>query len=61
MKPDHKDIVTVETAVVGCDGGEGALGHPLVFLKMDDSRQVECPYCGRLFQLKDGLALDGGH
>jgi uncharacterized Zn-finger protein len=61
MKPKTQDIVTVETAVVGCDGGDGALGHPLVFLKIDASRQVECPYCSRLFRLKDGVSPDGGH
>lgn len=37
---------------VSCDGGEGALGHPRVYLHMDDSGQVECPYCDRLFILK---------
>lgn len=37
---------------VSCDGGEGALGHPQVYLHMDDSGQVECPYCDRLFILK---------
>lgn len=61
MKPSNQDIVTVEISVVACDGGEGAMGHPQVFLKIDDSRQVECPYCGRLFRLKDGTPLDGGH
>lgn len=61
MKPNNQDIVTVETAVVGCDGGEGAMGHPLVFLKIDASREAECPYCGRLFRLKEGVSGSGGH
>lgn len=61
MKPNSPDIVTVETTVVGCDGGEGAMGHPLVFLKIADSRQAECPYCGRLFRLKEGVSASGGH
>lgn len=43
----------IETAEirVGCDGGGGALGHPLVYLDMHDGR-VQCPYCSRLFLLK---------
>ncbi|MBI5122121.1 MAG: zinc-finger domain-containing protein [Rhodospirillales bacterium] len=61
MKPQQQDVVTVETGIVGCDGGEGALGHPLVFLKIEANRQAECPYCGRLFRLKDGVSPDGGH
>ena len=43
------EIITVETTTVGCDGGGGALGHPLVYLAIDKSGRVECPYCSRLF------------
>ncbi|TAN57484.1 MAG: zinc-finger domain-containing protein [Rhodospirillales bacterium] len=60
MKPSSKEVLTVETSVVGCDGGEGALGHPLVFLKVEGGKEAECPYCGRRFALKDG-AGSGGH
>ena len=38
---------------VACDGGEGALGHPRVYLRMDETGRVECPYCDRLFILQD--------
>ncbi len=41
---------------VACDGGDGALGHPRVFLHIDD-RQVVCPYCSRVYILNEG----GGH
>ena len=39
----------VETAAqrVACDG-DGALGHPRVFLSLEDG-EIECPYCGRRF------------
>ena len=44
-----EEIATDQTTV-SCDGGGGALGHPRVFLHMEDGR-VECPYCGRLYVL----------
>ena len=37
----------VDTYRVACDGGEGALGHPRVWLQIPrDIGWVECPYCG---------------
>ena len=45
----HPEIIEVDTDKIGCDGGGGALGHPLVYLTMTASGQVECPYCSRLF------------
>ena len=31
---------------ISCDGGEGALGHPRVWLQIPtDKGWVECPYC----------------
>ena len=31
---------------VACDGGEGALGHPRVWLQIPNEHGwVECPYC----------------
>ncbi|KPP89649.1 MAG: hypothetical protein HLUCCA08_10105 [Rhodobacteraceae bacterium HLUCCA08] len=36
----------VTTRRVACDGGEGALGHPRVWLQIPEDRNwVECPYC----------------
>lgn len=35
---------------VACDGGEGALGHPRVWLVIpQDSGVVECGYCDKRF------------
>jgi uncharacterized Zn-finger protein len=34
---------------VSCDGGGGALGHPMVWYSFDGQSQVECGYCDRLF------------
>ena len=47
MKPP--EIIETDKDRVGCDGGDGALGHPLVYLTMDASGKVDCPYCGRRF------------
>jgi uncharacterized Zn-finger protein len=55
------ETITVETSVVGCDGGGGPLGHPLVYLNMSKTGQVECPYCSRLFVLKEGAKAAAGH
>jgi uncharacterized Zn-finger protein len=45
------EVIEVEQEIVSCDGGDGALGHPLVWLHMDGNGQVDCPYCDRRFVL----------
>ena len=36
----------VDSYRVACDGGEGALGHPRVWLQIPHEHVwVECPYC----------------
>ena len=43
----------VETSKVACDGGEGALGHPRVWLQIPEADgYVECPYCDCKYVLK---------
>jgi NADH dehydrogenase (ubiquinone) Fe-S protein 6 len=32
-----------------CDGGGGALGHPQVFLALDEHLHIDCYYCGQRF------------
>ncbi|PWC63419.1 zinc-finger domain-containing protein [Azospirillum sp. TSH58] len=54
------ETIEVETLTVGCDGGGGALGHPLVYLTLGAEGKVECPYCSRHFVLKEG-ANTGTH
>jgi uncharacterized Zn-finger protein len=58
--PEPPETIEVEQATVSCDGGGGALGHPKVFLTLEKG-QVECPYCDRLFKLKPGAHIGGGH
>jgi len=56
------EIAEVDTPKVACEGEGGALGHPRVYLNMGDKREIDCPYCGRQFRLKEGTkAASGGH
>jgi uncharacterized Zn-finger protein len=48
---DTPEVVTVNRTRVACDGGEGALGHPKVYLEMGEQDFVECGYCDRRFVL----------
>jgi uncharacterized Zn-finger protein len=48
------ETITVDTDRVACDGGGGALGHPKVYLNLGEERRIECPYCSRLYVLREG-------
>lgn len=54
------ETIMVNERVVACDGGDGVLGHPRVYLRIVH-RQVMCPYCSRLYVLKDGADHADGH
>ena len=61
-KNSAPETITVDSPVVACDGGGGALGHPRVYLNMGDKTEIDCPYCGRAYVLKDGAGHShGGH
>ena len=46
------EIVTAKR--IACDGGEGALGHPRVWLTIPaDNGWVECGYCDKKFVHED--------
>lgn len=65
------EITLVETPRVHCDGagqirpGAGykpaALGHPRVYLQIDEHGYVDCGYCDRRFVLKGGPADGADH
>ncbi len=59
--PAPPETIVVEESTVACDGGGGALGHPMVYLTMREDGTVECPYCDRKYVLKDGHAGGHGH
>ncbi len=58
---DIEQPTIVETASVSCDGGDGAAGHPNVYLNIGAEGQVVCPYCSRVFVLAEGAAGGSGH
>jgi uncharacterized Zn-finger protein len=45
------EVISVpsDTECVSCDGGHGALGHPMVYYRFDGKDKVTCGYCGRVF------------
>lgn len=46
MTTKAPETVFVDTYRVVCDGGEGALGHPRVWLQIpSETGFVQCPYC----------------
>ncbi len=57
MKAKETIIVTSER--VGCDGGDAALGHPLVYLSLADKPAIVCPWCGRRFERAASYAASG--
>jgi len=58
--PAAFETILVDDRTVACDGGAGALGHPRVFLRIQD-RDVICPYCSRRYVLKEGAGHGDGH
>jgi uncharacterized Zn-finger protein len=50
------EVIETDSRTVGCDGGGGPLGHPMVYLDLGATGKVECPYCSRLYVLKPGAA-----
>jgi NADH dehydrogenase (ubiquinone) Fe-S protein 6 len=55
------ETIRVATSRVVCDGASdiptgAALGHPRVFLEIDETGFVDCGYCDRRFVLIGGAA-----
>nr|XP_032636454.1 NADH dehydrogenase [ubiquinone] iron-sulfur protein 6, mitochondrial isoform X3 [Chelonoidis abingdonii] len=49
----EQPVNKVESRVVSCDGGGGALGHPKVYINLDkDTKTGTCGYCGLQFKQK---------
>jgi uncharacterized Zn-finger protein len=56
------EISYVATPRVACDGASEthpALGHPRVYLQIDEKGFVDCGYCDKRFVLKGGAADEG--
>ena len=59
------ETVTTATHRVSCDGSGGirsatpaALGHPRIWLEIDERGYVDCPYCDKRF-VADGTQDHG--
>ena len=60
--PYTPETVYSETSRVACDGAteiSPALGHPRVYLQIDEKGFVDCGYCDKRFILKGGPADRG--
>ncbi|MEY4056706.1 MAG: hypothetical protein RL519_2041 [Pseudomonadota bacterium] len=58
---NQPETATVTSTRVSCDGasdirGGAALGHPRVWLEIDERGYVDCGYCDKRFVLKGGPA-----
>ena len=54
MATEAPETRIVDSYRIACDGGEGALGHPRVWLQIPrDSGVVECNYCDARFIHRD--------
>jgi len=66
MQPPEIVLVDADETTIGCDGGSGPLGHPLVYYEFGARDAVDCGYCGRRF-IRAGtptaaaVADQGGH
>jgi NADH dehydrogenase (ubiquinone) Fe-S protein 6 len=61
IPPRETSYVTI--ARVACDGAteiDPALGHPRVYMQIDEKGYVECGYCDRRFVLKGSAADQAG-
>ncbi|XP_043486883.1 NADH dehydrogenase [ubiquinone] iron-sulfur protein 6, mitochondrial [Polistes fuscatus] len=43
----------VKSRIVACDGGGGPLGHPKVYINLDEPGPNTCGYCGLEFHKED--------
>ncbi|HTI31350.1 MAG TPA: zinc-finger domain-containing protein [Sphingomonas sp.] len=62
MAAPAPEIITVKQRRVACDGAgdiPAALGHPRVWLEIDEKGYVDCGYCDRRYVLAG--APEAGH
>jgi len=53
------EVIEVTKTRIACDGGNGAAGHPRVWLMIDpDKGFVECGYCDKRYVLKPGTQAE---
>eukprot|EP01033_Poteriospumella_lacustris_P002217 gene2217-1621_t len=49
-------VIEVADTVAVCDGGSGALGHPLEYIQLNtvSNEPQNCKYCGLRYKMKEG-------
>jgi len=59
MSIEAPETQIVDQYRIACDGGNGALGHPRVWLQIPtDKGYVECGYCDKKFVHRDAVDQD---
>lgn len=58
MQTDAPEIEVTRSHRVACDGGEGALGHPRIWLSIPAAGWIDCPYCDKRFILAENAGHD---
>ncbi|MCY4302501.1 MAG: zinc-finger domain-containing protein [Aestuariivita sp.] len=54
MTIEAPEVKVIDTFRIACDGGEGSLGHPRIWLQIPTERGwIVCPYCDCKFVHKD--------
>ena len=71
MNVPPPEVIKVTTTSVSCDGASAirggkrfrpaALGHPRIYLEIDEHGYVDCGYCDRRFVLEGGAADGADH
>jgi uncharacterized Zn-finger protein len=54
------ETIYIDEMVAVCDGGQGPLGHPRVYLSLAPSGKIECPYCSRFYVNRASSAASTG-
>ena len=58
LQSSHMTCPPISASQVACDGGGGPLGHPKVYINLEDGETHVCIYCGLRYIFKPFLAKD---
>ena len=55
MPKNTTTTILTKSTHVSCDGSEGALGHPKIYLEISPHSDgtITCPYCSKKFVLQE--------
>lgn len=51
---DAPEVEIVQSRKIACDGSEGALGHPRIWLTIPAQGFIDCGYCDKRYVLAEG-------